>query len=68
MPVEQGNLDYFSEYIKLFFANVVLTTQLKELYSEREVLVKKLGVLEVTFFNWKTMVRLTAIEKSTHQF
>lgn len=46
LPVEQGNLDYFSEYIKLFFANVVLTTQLKELYSEREVLVKKLGVLE----------------------
>jgi len=44
LPVEQGNLDYFSEYIKLFFANVVLTTQLKELYSEREILVKKLGV------------------------
>lgn len=45
-PQEQNNTDYFSEYIKLFFANVVQTTQLKELYTDRENLLKKLSSME----------------------
>ena len=68
VPLEQGNLDYFSEYIKLFFANVVLTTQLKELYSERELLVKKLNMLEVKISIFSPHCPNLNLEKSTLEF
>eukprot|EP01016_Furgasonia_blochmanni_P040705 TRINITY_DN5215_c0_g1_i10.p1 TRINITY_DN5215_c0_g1~~TRINITY_DN5215_c0_g1_i10.p1 ORF type:complete len:230 (-),score=20.81 TRINITY_DN5215_c0_g1_i10:61-750(-) len=47
-PPEDHNLNYYQEYCRLFIANVVLTTQMKELVSEKNELLAKLGRLEMT--------------------
>eukprot|EP01016_Furgasonia_blochmanni_P044553 TRINITY_DN6197_c0_g1_i8.p1 TRINITY_DN6197_c0_g1~~TRINITY_DN6197_c0_g1_i8.p1 ORF type:complete len:229 (-),score=36.29 TRINITY_DN6197_c0_g1_i8:190-876(-) len=46
-PQDEHNLNYYQEYCKLFIANVVLTSQIKELLSEKNELLNKLTRLEV---------------------
>eukprot|EP01016_Furgasonia_blochmanni_P056932 TRINITY_DN97_c0_g2_i4.p1 TRINITY_DN97_c0_g2~~TRINITY_DN97_c0_g2_i4.p1 ORF type:complete len:221 (-),score=39.39 TRINITY_DN97_c0_g2_i4:227-889(-) len=46
-PPEDHNLNYYQEYCRLFIANVVLTTQMKELVNEKNDLLTKLAQLEV---------------------
>jgi len=43
---DEHNMNYYQEYCRLFIANVVLTTQMKELVSEKNELLAKLAKLE----------------------
>lgn len=45
---EEEQINYYNEYCRLYFANHILATQLKELNIEKADLVTKLGKLEVT--------------------
>eukprot|EP01016_Furgasonia_blochmanni_P036195 TRINITY_DN409_c0_g1_i11.p2 TRINITY_DN409_c0_g1~~TRINITY_DN409_c0_g1_i11.p2 ORF type:complete len:201 (+),score=18.09 TRINITY_DN409_c0_g1_i11:110-712(+) len=44
---DEHSLNYYQEYCKLFIANVVLTSQIKELLTEKNELISKLTRLEV---------------------
>jgi len=46
MPPDEHNLNYYQEYCRLFIANVVLTTQMKDLVAEKNELLNKLAKLE----------------------
>jgi len=46
MPPDEHNLNYYQEYCRLFIANVVLTTQMKDLVAEKNELLTKLAKLE----------------------
>jgi len=46
MPADDQNTNYYQEYCRLFIANVVLTTQMKELVAEKNELLSKLSKLE----------------------
>jgi len=46
MPPDEHNLNYYQEYCRLFIANVVLTTQMKDLVTEKNELLNKLAKLE----------------------
>jgi len=43
---DDPNTNYYQEYCRLFIANVVLTTQMKELLSEKNELIARLAKLE----------------------
>jgi len=43
---DEHNMNYYQEYCRLFIANVVLTTQMKELVSEKNELLAKLAKVE----------------------
>ena len=45
-PTEEHNFNYYHEYCRLFIANIVLTNQIKELFSGQTDLMSKLGKLE----------------------
>ena len=44
---DDQNTNYYQEYCRLFIANVVLTTQMKELVAEKNELLMKLAKSEV---------------------
>jgi len=46
VPPDEHNLNYYQEYCRLFIANVVLTTQMKDLVAEKNELLNKLAKLE----------------------
>jgi hypothetical protein len=46
IPPNDQNNNYYQEYCRLFIANVVLTTQMKELISEKNELLTRLSELE----------------------
>lgn len=46
-PGEEEQMNYYNEYCRLYLANHVLATQLKELNIEKSELVSKLQKLEV---------------------
>ena len=50
VPPNDQNSNYYQEYCRLFIANVVLTTQMKEIIAEKNELLLKLSELEVRFF------------------
>jgi len=43
---DDPNTNYYQEYCRLFIANVVLTTQMKELVAEKNELISRLAKLE----------------------
>jgi len=43
----RNDQNYYQEYCRLFIANVVLTTQMKELIAEKNELANRLNELEV---------------------
>mmetsp|Transcript_10038 Transcript_10038/g.8561 ORF Transcript_10038/g.8561 Transcript_10038/m.8561 type:complete len:91 (+) Transcript_10038:222-494(+) len=49
-PIDQ-NMNYYQEYCRLFIANVVLTTQMKELISEKNELLSRITDLERSSHN-----------------
>mmetsp|Transcript_807 Transcript_807/g.738 ORF Transcript_807/g.738 Transcript_807/m.738 type:complete len:158 (-) Transcript_807:229-702(-) len=46
IPPLDHNVNYYQEYCRLFIANVVLTTQLKELIAEKNELLNRVADLE----------------------
>ena len=44
---DDQNTNYYQEYCRLFIANVVLTTQMKEIVAEKNEILMKLAKLEV---------------------
>jgi len=46
LPEDESIMNYYQEYCRLFIANVVLTTQMKELVAEKNELLAKLTKLE----------------------
>jgi len=46
MTPDDPNTNYYQEYCRLFIANVVLTTQMKELVAEKNELISRLAKLE----------------------
>jgi len=46
IPPNDQNSNYYQEYCRLFIANVVLTTQMKEIIAEKNELLAKLSDLE----------------------
>lgn len=46
LPPNDQNMNYYQEYCRLFIANVVLTTQMKELIAEKNDLLQKIAILE----------------------
>jgi len=46
VPQNDQNINYYQEYCRLFIANVVLTTQMKELIAEKNELMMRLNELE----------------------
>jgi hypothetical protein len=46
LPRNDQNTNYYQEYCRLFIANVVLTTQMKELIAEKNELLSRLSELE----------------------
>jgi len=46
LPADDQNTNYYQEYCRLFIANVVLTTQMKELVAEKNELMARLSKLE----------------------
>jgi len=46
VPQNDQNMNYYQEYCRLFIANVVLTTQMKELIAEKNELITRLSELE----------------------
>jgi len=47
IPPNDQNNNYYQEYCRLFIANVVLTTQMKELIAEKNELLNRLSELEM---------------------
>lgn len=47
LRAEEDQINYYNEYCRLYLANHVLATQLKELNIEKSELVSKLQKLEV---------------------
>jgi len=54
VPPNDQNSNYYQEYCRLFIANVVLTTQMKEIIAEKNELLLKLSELEVN--NGKNLI------------
>ena len=44
--VDDINFNYYHEYCRLFIANIALTNQMNELFTEKNDLLKKLTKLE----------------------
>jgi len=66
LPPNDQNVNYYQEYCRLFIANVVLTTQMKELIAEKNEILTRISDLEVTNFNLR--VSLTyGIERRKEQ-
>jgi len=58
VPPDDQNTNYYQEYCRLFIANVVLTTQMKELVAEKNELMARLSKLEV-WLSYKLLDKLT---------
>jgi len=50
LPPPDQNMNYYQEYCRLFIANVVLTSQMKELIAEKNELLARVNDLEVLFY------------------
>jgi len=46
LPPNDQNMNYYQEYCRLFIANVVLTSQMKELIAEKNELIARVNDLE----------------------
>jgi len=46
LPPNDQNANYYQEYCRLFIANVVLTTQMKELIAEKNEILQRISDLE----------------------